>query len=163
MAVSWLYRLRKEELIIELEKHGCDIQGAVLVLRQRLVEYVRTHAEEFQDKPRDPDDYNEEADKTRDLDLDQKPALLQAQHRSELNAVPGGSTTNPQPVFSTTQPLNTRSAAVMTHAPNTESSTSTTVTPSNQYAIPRMSTPTSGPQVFVPSFIPEFSAITENR
>ena len=54
----------------------------------------------------------------------------------------------------------------MTHASTTESSppsTSTTVTPSNQYAIPRMSTPTSGPQVFAPSFIPEFSPITENR
>ena len=70
MAVSWAYRLMKEELIIELEKHGCDIQGVVVVLRQRLVEYVRTHAEEFQDKPMDPDDYNEDIDKTRDIDLD---------------------------------------------------------------------------------------------
>ena len=154
--------MKREELVNEFDKHGCDIQGAVAVLRQRLVEHVRTHAEEFQDKPVDPEDYNEKLDKTRDLELNQKPATPPVQQRSDQNAAPSMSTTNTQQVTLVSQPLdaqNTISATVVTSTP----SASTTVTPSNQYAIPRMSTPTSGQQVSVPSFIAEFPPVNENR
>ena len=66
MRVSWIYKLRRDELVAELQKHNLDCDGKVTELRQRLVRYVRENEEEFIDKPLDREDYNELADITQD-------------------------------------------------------------------------------------------------
>ncbi|XP_076289474.1 activity-regulated cytoskeleton associated protein 2-like isoform X2 [Lasioglossum baleicum] len=67
MGVSWVYRLRKEQLIQELHAHGIGTEGTVVQMRQRLVAYVRRNLEIFSEKPEDDPDYKEEADVTKDL------------------------------------------------------------------------------------------------
>ncbi|XP_076300585.1 uncharacterized protein LOC143218903 [Lasioglossum baleicum] len=67
MGVSWVYRLRKEQLIQELHAHGIGTEGTVVQMRQRLVAYVRRNPEIFADKLEDDPDYKEEADVTKDL------------------------------------------------------------------------------------------------
>ena len=75
MAVSWIYRLQRDDLVEELHKHNLDICGSVAVLRQRLVEFVKANAELFADRPLDPEDYNEDPDRTRDEEEDKKQVL----------------------------------------------------------------------------------------
>ena len=61
MAVSWIYRLTKEQLIQELEKYELDTSGSPAVLRHGMVSFARQHADLFTEKPRDPPDYKEES------------------------------------------------------------------------------------------------------
>ena len=69
MSVSWVYRLSKQQLQEELRRHQIDAEGSLALLRQRLVCYVRTNPELFNEKPEDPTDYKEEADRSRDIEL----------------------------------------------------------------------------------------------
>jgi len=64
--VSWAYELIKEQVQQELAQRQIDSTGTMATLQQRLVTYIRTHSEEFEEKPRDALDYNE--DRTRDLE-----------------------------------------------------------------------------------------------
>ena len=41
MAVSWVYRLTKDQLILELEKYELDTSGSLTVLRQQLASFAR--------------------------------------------------------------------------------------------------------------------------
>lgn len=66
--VSWIYKLRKNALIQELEKINEDTSGTKTFLRSRLISYVRAHPEQYTDKPEDDPDYDEELDRTRDLE-----------------------------------------------------------------------------------------------
>ena len=68
MAVSWIYHLTKDQLILELEKYELDTSGSLAVLRQRLVSFARQHPDIFTEKPRDPPDYKEDPDRTNDLE-----------------------------------------------------------------------------------------------
>lgn len=66
MAVSWIYKLRREELIAELLILKLSIEGKVPDLRQRLVAYAKANPAYSANKPDDPEDYNEQADITAD-------------------------------------------------------------------------------------------------
>lgn len=68
MAVGWIYRLRKDDLIQELADAGLAVGGTVIQLRQRLVAHVRQHPDEYQDRPADAPGYKEDSDRTRDLE-----------------------------------------------------------------------------------------------
>ena len=74
MAVSWIY-LQREDLVEELHKHNLDIRGSVAVLRQRLIGFVKVNAELFADRPLDPEDYDEDPDRTRHEAEDKKQVL----------------------------------------------------------------------------------------
>lgn len=65
MGVSWIYKLKKAELIELLEKAQLDSTGNTVDLRQRYIEYVRQHPE-LHELREDPEGYDEERDKTRD-------------------------------------------------------------------------------------------------
>lgn len=66
MAISWIYKLNKEELITELRTRDINTEGTVAELRQRLAKFVKANPRIYMDKPDDPADYDEEADKTKD-------------------------------------------------------------------------------------------------
>ena len=68
MAVSWIYRLTKEQLIQELEKYELDTSGSLAVLRHRMVSFTRQHADLFNEKLRDSPDYKEDPGQTKDLE-----------------------------------------------------------------------------------------------
>ena len=51
--VSWIYELNKDELIDELEKRELSITGNFAVLRQRLLQAVRSTAVHFEQPPID--------------------------------------------------------------------------------------------------------------
>ena len=68
VSVSWIYRLTKEQIIQELEKYELDISGSLSVLRHRMVSFARQYADLFTEKPRDPPDYKEDSDRTKDLE-----------------------------------------------------------------------------------------------
>ena len=68
MAVSWIYRLSKEQLTQELEKHELDTSGSLAVLRNRMVSFARQNPGLFAEKPKDPPDYKEDPDRTKDLE-----------------------------------------------------------------------------------------------
>ena len=75
MAVSWVYRLKKDDLVEELLKYQLDIRGSVAILRQRLVGFLKEHEKMFADRPADPSDYNEELDRTWDEEEEKKPVM----------------------------------------------------------------------------------------
>ena len=93
MAVSWIYRLTKDQLILELEKYELDTSGSLAVLRQRLVSFARQHPDIFTEKPRDPPDYKEDPDRTNDVEQmeaelnDLKEILVASSTRREVIAV----------------------------------------------------------------------------
>ena len=62
MAVSWIYRLNKEQLTQELEKHELDTSGSLAVLRNRMVSFARQNPGLFTEKPKEPPDYKEGPD-----------------------------------------------------------------------------------------------------
>jgi len=64
--------------------------GPWLRYDERLVTYIRTHLEEFEEKPRDAPDYNEDQDRTRDLEqVEAELARLRAgQHSTPERAGP---------------------------------------------------------------------------
>ena len=66
--VSWIYKLSKNAIITELEKINEETSGTKVILRSRLISYVRAHPEEYMDKPADDPDYVEEIDRTKDLE-----------------------------------------------------------------------------------------------
>ncbi|KAL7286693.1 hypothetical protein TKK_0019076 [Trichogramma kaykai] len=66
MAVSWVYRLKKSELTNILADANLDTKATVADLRQRMVAFVRQNPELFADK-KDPPDYDEKSDITRDF------------------------------------------------------------------------------------------------
>ena len=68
MAVSWIYRLTKEQLIQELKKYELDTGGSLAVLRHQMASFARQHADLFTEKPRDPPDYKEDPERTKDLE-----------------------------------------------------------------------------------------------
>lgn len=65
MGVKWIYTLSKEQLIAELNRHQIDSSGTVAALRQRLVAFVKSNPELF-DETIDPVDYKEEDDISKD-------------------------------------------------------------------------------------------------
>lgn len=69
MAVSWIYRLRNEQLEEKFQRHEIDAVGSLAVLRQRLVNFVRANPGLFNDKPEDIPEYKEDIDRTQDLEV----------------------------------------------------------------------------------------------
>ena len=57
MAVSWVYRLQKDQLENELRHHQIDNEGSLATLRQRMVGFLRADPDLFGDKPKDGPDY----------------------------------------------------------------------------------------------------------
>ena len=68
MAASWIYRLTKEQLIQELEKYELDTSSSLAVLRHQMVSFAQQQQDLFAEKPRDPPDYKEDTDRTKDLE-----------------------------------------------------------------------------------------------
>ena len=66
--VAWVYTLSKESLQRELTTRQVPTEGHLASLRQRMVAYVRSHPEEFLDKPEDAPEYNEGNDITNDME-----------------------------------------------------------------------------------------------
>ena len=123
MAVSCIYRLTKNQLILELEKYELDTSGSLAVLRQRLVSFARQHPDIFTEKPRDPPDYKEDPDRTNDLEQMEaelnglKEILVASSTRREVIAVntPMGSTPEqhiPPPGRYANHPLSTSHQAM---------------------------------------------------
>ena len=57
--VAWIYRLNKEQLILELAKQSVDTNGTVQELRSRLSTFIKRHPDKFTDKPDDPVEFDE--------------------------------------------------------------------------------------------------------
>ena len=55
-------------MIAELDKIKIDSSGSVLQLRQRLVSYVSANPSRFASKPEAEEGYNEDVDRTRDIE-----------------------------------------------------------------------------------------------
>ena len=68
LGISWIYTLHKEQLEDELRRRGLNPIGAVAVLRQKLIAFVRAHPEMFVEKPTDPPEYKEDIDRSRDIE-----------------------------------------------------------------------------------------------
>lgn len=64
VGVSWIYKLRREELVKELIKYRIEDSGTVPDLKKRLVNFVKKNPQLFKNKPQDEEDYDEEVDKT---------------------------------------------------------------------------------------------------
>jgi hypothetical protein len=66
VGVSWVYRLKRDELVTELVKHHIEQSGTVDELRKRFVAFIRKNPQFFADVPADEEDYDEKADITID-------------------------------------------------------------------------------------------------
>ena len=88
MAVSWVYRLRKDQLEEELRRHRINSEGSLATLRQRMVGYVRANPELFEDKPRDGPDYEEDLE-DRPNDLEAMEEELRRDREASSPLVPG--------------------------------------------------------------------------
>ena len=88
--VAWAYELTKEQVQQELARRQVESDGTMATLRQRLVAYIRAHPEEYEEKPKDAPGYNEDHDRTRDLEeLEAEIARLRAgQHSTPVRAGP---------------------------------------------------------------------------
>ena len=65
--VSWIYKLSKEQLETELANNNLPFEGTKVYLRQCLINHVRAHPELYTDKPENEIDFNEDVNRTRDL------------------------------------------------------------------------------------------------
>ena len=68
MAVSWVYRIQKDQLENELSCHQIDNEGSLATFRQRMIGFVRANPELFSDKPKDGPDFKEVLDRMNDLE-----------------------------------------------------------------------------------------------
>lgn len=66
VGVSWVYKLKKEELVEELIKYHVEESGTVPELRRRFINFIRSTPNLFRDKPKDSENYNEDIDRTMD-------------------------------------------------------------------------------------------------
>ena len=98
LGISWIYILHKEHLEDELRRRRLNPIGAVAVLRQRLIAFVRAHPEMFVEKPTDPPEYKEDMDRSRDIEaLQEELNRLQpaaSSPRQRTNTAVGGNANN---------------------------------------------------------------------
>ena len=65
--VGWIYKLNKEQLERELSQNNLPFEGTKVSLRQSLITHVRAHPELYRDKPENEEDFDEDINRTRDL------------------------------------------------------------------------------------------------
>lgn len=85
-----MYALSKEQLKEELARRRVDAAGLLASLKQRMVAYVRSHSDEFIDKPEDGPDFTEELDISRDIKSELEVA------RAVIHSTPLRDTTCPE-------------------------------------------------------------------
>lgn len=76
VGVSWVYRLKRDELLEELLKYHIEESGTVDDLRKRFVRFIRKNPQLFANVPADDEDYDEQADITVDEQLNKEFVLI---------------------------------------------------------------------------------------
>jgi hypothetical protein len=110
VGVSWVYRLKRDELVNELVKHRIEESGTVDALRKRLVAFVRKNPQLFSNAPADEEDYNEDLDITADeqkgkkefvyiFKPDQTSTPTTSSAETQVNLQPEPTRQNPQAVY----------------------------------------------------------------